>query len=159
MPCEISLEKIVSGGQTGADTAALDWAISHAIAYGGWCPKGRKSESGPIDQKYLLTETTTANYLQRTEMNVVESDATIIFTMGDKLTGGSLKTQEFATQHGKPVLHFRPGVHPKFIRSFLVANQVRCLNVAGSRGSTAPGIIELVTSALDAAGLLTEKST
>ena len=150
---EILLEKIISGGQTGADTAGLDWAIKNEIPHGGWCPKGRKSESGRIDQKYLLTETSTANYLQRTEMNVAESDATIIFTLADKLTGGSLKTQEFATKHGKPVLHFRPGVHPKFIRSFLISNNVRCLNIAGSKESTAPGISALVMGALDAACL------
>lgn len=52
---EILLEKVISGGQTGADTAGLDWAIKNEIVHGGWCPKGRKSESGRIDQKYLLT--------------------------------------------------------------------------------------------------------
>ena len=150
---EILLEKIISGGQTGADAAGLDWAIRNQIVHGGWCPKGRKSESGRIDQKYLLTETSTANYLQRTEMNVAESDATITFTLADKLTGGSLKTQEFAHKHGKPVIHFRPRVHPKFIRSFLISNNVRCLNIAGSRESTAPGISALVMGALEAACL------
>lgn len=153
MPSEFPLERIISGGQTGADTAGLDWAISNAIPHGGWCPKGRKSESGRIDQRYLLTEAPTASYLQRTELNVVESDATIIFTLADRLTGGSLKTQEFAQKHGKHLLHFRPGVHPKFIRSFLLSKSVRCLNIAGSRESTAPGISAFVLGALDAAYL------
>lgn len=153
MPPKIPFEKIISGGQTGADTAGLDWAISNAIPHGGWCPKGRKSESGRIDQKYLLTETSTANYLQRTELNVADSDATIIFTLADSLTGGSLKTHALAQRHGKNVLHFRPGVHPKFIRSFLISNQVRCLNIAGSRESTAPGISAFVMGALDVACL------
>ena len=156
MPAEILLKRIVSGGQTGADTAGLDWAIRNSISHGGWCPRGRKSEAGFIDPKYLLTETLTANYLERTELNVINSDATIIFTLADKLIGGSLKTQEFAKKHGKHLLHFRPGVHPKFIRSFLYSNQIHCLNIAGSRESTAPGITAFVTSALDAAFLLTE---
>lgn len=150
---DILLEKIISGGQTGADTAGLDWAIRRGIPHGGWCPKGRKSESGRIDQRYLLTETPTANYLQRTESNVIDSDATLIFTLTDTLTGGSLRTQEFALKHGKRLLHFRPGVHPKYIRSFLVANNVRCLNIAGSRESTSPGICAFVTDALDTACL------
>lgn len=153
---DIPLVKIISGGQTGADTAGLDWAIRNGIPHGGWCPKGRKSESGRIDQKYLLTETPTANYLQRTESNVIDSDATVIFTLTDTLGGGSLKTQEFALKHRKQVLHFRPGVHPRFIRSFLVANNVRSLNIAGSRESTAPGIVAFVTGALDIACLATE---
>lgn len=153
---DISLVKIISGGQTGADTAGLDWAIRNGIPHGGWCPKGRKSESGRIDPKYLLTETPTANYLQRTESNVTDSDATVIFTLADTLGGGSLKTQEFALKHRKHVLHFRPGVHPRFIRSFLVANNVRSLNIAGSRESTAPGISVFVTGALDIACLATE---
>ncbi|HYZ73406.1 MAG TPA: putative molybdenum carrier protein, partial [Chthoniobacterales bacterium] len=59
--------KIVSGGQTGADRAALDWALTHGVECGGWCPKGRKAEDGPIDRKYPLKETPSAAYLQRTE--------------------------------------------------------------------------------------------
>jgi hypothetical protein len=54
------IEKIVSGGQTGADRAALDFAIEHGIPHGGWCPKGRKAEDGPIDPRYLLRETPTS---------------------------------------------------------------------------------------------------
>lgn len=156
MLSKFPLERIISGGQTGADTAGLDWAIRNGMPHGGWCPKGRKSESGRIDQKYLLVETPTANYLQRTELNVVDADATIIFTLADSLTGGSLKTQEFALKHRKHLLHFRPGVHPKFIRSFLAANQARCLNIAGSRESTAPGISAFVMGALDLACLTSQ---
>jgi hypothetical protein len=73
--------KIVSGGQTGADRAALDWALAHNVPCGGWCPKGRKSEDGPIDPKYLLKETPLAAYLQRTEWNVRDSDATVLFSI------------------------------------------------------------------------------
>ena len=68
---------IVSGGQTGADRAALDWALAHGVECGGWCPKGRKAEDGPIDAKYPLKETSSSSYLQRTEWNVRDSDATV----------------------------------------------------------------------------------
>ncbi len=79
--------KIISGGQTGADRAGLDVAIALNIPYGGWCPKGRKAEDGPIVAKYGLTETPSANYLQRTEWNVHDTDGTIVFTMAKEVTG------------------------------------------------------------------------
>ena len=132
--------RIISGGQDGADAAALDWAIAHGIAHGGWCPKGRKSESGPIDARYRLSETPTASYLQRTEWNVRDSDAALIFAPDDELDGGSKRTAEIADRHGKPWLHFRPDVHPKFIARFLARHEVRVLNVAGKRASAAPGV-------------------
>jgi hypothetical protein len=143
--------RIISGGQNGADTAALDWAMARGIEHGGWCPKGRKSESGPIDARYCLSETPTASYLQRTEWNVRDSDATLIFTPDDQLDGGSKRTAEFADRHGKPWLHFRLGIHPKFIARFLSRHKVRVLNVAGKRASTAPGVYALVTDSLSAA--------
>ena len=58
--------KIISGGQTGADRAALDWAIFHDVPHSGWCPKGRKAEDGPIAAHYALKETPSASYPQRT---------------------------------------------------------------------------------------------
>ena len=61
---------IVSGGQTGADRAALDWALAHGVECGGWCPKGRKAEDGPIDPKYPLKETPSVAYIQRTESKI-----------------------------------------------------------------------------------------
>ena len=76
-----SLKKIISGGQTGVDRAALDFAIEHDIPYGGWCPKGRKAEDGPIGSRYLLKETPTSTYPQRTEWNVRDSDGTVIFSL------------------------------------------------------------------------------
>jgi len=98
---------IVSGGQTGADRAALDWALTHGVEYGGWCPKGRKAEDGPIDAKYPLKETPSVSYVQWTEWNVRDSDATVLFSIGRTLTGGSPKTMEFARKHKKS-LHFIP---------------------------------------------------
>jgi predicted Rossmann-fold nucleotide-binding protein len=81
--------KIISGGQTGADRAALDFAIKHGMPHGGWCPQGRIAEDGPIDAKYQLHETPSADYVQRTEWNVRDSDGTVIFSVGKELSGCS----------------------------------------------------------------------
>jgi len=96
---------IVSGGQTSADRAALDWALAHNLPSGGWCPKGRKAEDGPIDPKYPLKETPSSSYLQRTEWNVRDSDATVLFSIQPTSSGGSKRTMEFARAHKKPNLH------------------------------------------------------
>ena len=106
------ITKIVSGGQTGADRGGLDAAIYSNIPHGGWCPKGIRSEDGVIPGKYQLQETASSDYLKRTEQNVIDSDATLIFTIG-KLSGGSLKTMEFAQKHRKPVLHIDIGEYSK----------------------------------------------
>ncbi len=142
---------IMSGAQTGADRAGLDWAISRELAYGGWCPKGRRSEDGPIPEHYLLSETPSSNYRQRTEWNVRDSDATVIFTLGDDLDGGSKLTARMAQELGRPWLHFRPGVHPRYLAQFVVRNQVRKLNVAGKRESSAPGVYAFTIEALNTA--------
>jgi hypothetical protein len=98
------ISKIVSGGQTGADRGGLDAAIQLGIPHGGWCPKGRKAEDGVIPAIYLLVETDSADYRIRTEKNVVDSDATAVFTSGE-LSGGSKLTADFAEMHGKPWRH------------------------------------------------------
>ena len=143
--------RIVSGAQTGADQAGLDWAIAHGIPHGGWCPKGRKSEAGPIPSCYVVAETPSADYLKRTEWNVRDSDATVIFTMEEKLSGGSKRTAEFAEKHGKPWFHFKPRVDPKYLARFLARHKVVVLNVAGSRETLATGIGQLVIKSLDLA--------
>ena len=79
--------KIVSGGQTGADRGGLDASIHCELPHGGWCPKGRKAEDGRIPDKYQLVEMSTSDYLSRTEANVVDSDATVVFT--DKAATGA----------------------------------------------------------------------
>jgi hypothetical protein len=142
---------IISGGQTGADRAGLDWAIKHNIPHGGWCPKGRKSLDGPLDSKYLLKETPSAEYLERTEWNVRDSDATVVFTLAEKATGGSQKTLTFARKHKKPFLHVHRGTlgASEKLRAFLEKHSVRRLNVAGSRESKEPGIYERVMGVLD----------
>lgn len=143
--------RLISGAQTGADRAALDWAIAHHVDHGGWCPKGRRSEDGPIPPQYLLSETPLAAYLQRTEWNVRDADATVIFTLGDRLEGGSQRTAAFAKALHRPWLHLRPGVHPKFLARFLAQHRVLTLNVAGRRESAAPGIGAFVHDTLSLA--------
>ena len=141
--------KIISGGQTGADRAGLDWAIEHHVAHGGRCPKGRKAEDGPIDVRYQLIETGDPNYLVRTKLNVEDSDATLIFTMEKELDGGSKKTHEFADKLGKPSRHVHPDTKPEWIIAFLERNNVKVLNIAGKRESSAPGIYAWVKRYLD----------
>ncbi len=143
--------RIVSGGQTGADLGGLDWAIANGVAHGGWCPKGRRSEDGMIDQRYQLVETPSRTYLERTKWNVRDSDATVIFSLSDELTGGSKRTAQFADELGKPRIHIRPGVHPRYLARFLSSKNIITLNVAGSRESNAPGIGEFVRSTFVAA--------
>jgi hypothetical protein len=98
------ITRIVSGGQTGADRGGLDAAIYAGVPHGGWCPKGRKAEDGSIPAKYVLKEIKSADYLKRTEANVIDSDATLLITFG-RLSGGSLRTLEFCRKHGRPYHH------------------------------------------------------
>jgi hypothetical protein len=148
------LVKIVSGGQTGADIAALDVALRHDFPHGGWCPKGRKSVDGPIPSRYLLTETPSSSYLQRTEWNVRDSDGTVVFTLAAEATGGSLKTIQFALKHGKPFVHIaRSGAgytDPALrFQQFVDEHRIGTLNVAGSRESKEPGINRWVMEVLE----------
>jgi hypothetical protein len=114
------IEKIVSGGQTGADRAALAWAIERGIPHGGWCPKGRLAEDGGVPARYKLTETFTSRYLQRTESNVRDSDGTVVLTISPILSGGSKKTAFLAKMHKKPVIHIcrkteKPSDYPRSV--------------------------------------------
>lgn len=142
---------IISGGQAGADRAGLDWAIKHNVRHGGWCPKGRKSLDGPLDARYLLKETPSEEYLERTEWNVRDSDATVVFTLADKATGGSAKTLSFARKHKKPFIHLHSGIlgRSEKLLAFLEKHNVRRLNVAGSRESKEPGIYEWAMKVLE----------
>jgi len=133
--------KIVSGGQTGADRAGLDAAIAVGLVYGGWCPKGRKAEDGVIPANYELQETTSADYLRRTDWNARDSDGTVIFAMKPKLSGGTLKTVSFAEKHGRPLVVITPESLPspsEALSAWLSDNRIGVLNVAGPRGSKEP---------------------
>ena len=144
------IEKIVSGGQTGADIAALDVALLYNFPHGGWCPKGRLSLDGPIQAKYLLKETPSEGYPQRTEWNVRDSDGTVVFTFSNVPTGGSLKTIGFAKKHDKPCLHLSKACYDAEVRlqRFVDEHKIKTLNVAGSRESKDPGIYKWVKRVL-----------
>jgi hypothetical protein len=147
------LDKIVSGGQTGADRAGLDWAISRGIPHGGWCPKGRRAEDEVIPAEYQLQEMRTTSYLKRTEQNVIDSDGTVILSIKPMLSSGSKRTAEFARKHKRPFLHIHSatvGAAEK-LAAFVRDNQIRTLNVAGPRASSEPAIADFVAKVLDEA--------
>jgi hypothetical protein len=140
----MTIKKIVSGGQTGADIAGIDAAIELGVPHGGWLPKGRLTEDGPLPEKYQLQEMPTASYPKRTAQNVIDSDGTVIFTHG-ALTGGSKLTRKQALKHGKPLLHLELSATMKgnvvqTLRTFIEENDIQVLNVAGSRGSRDPAL-------------------
>jgi len=149
------IKKIVSGGQTGADRAALDAAIELGIAHGGWLPRGRKTEDGILPDTYQLQEMPTDSYPARTEKNVLDSDGTLIVSHGD-LTGGSLYTQEMAMKHGRPCLHIDLTNSNAFkaateIHTWITRHGIKVLNVAGPRASEDPAIYEATVKLLKAA--------
>ena len=119
------------------DRAALDFAIRNGHEHGGWCPRGRLAEDGPIHFRYQLHETESAEYAERTERNVLDSDATLIVSRETELSGGTAFTKFLALRHGRPLLvvHERNGVpgNARDLKAFLRQNKVRTLNVAGPR--------------------------
>ena len=150
---QVVVKKIVSGGQTGADRAALDSAIAHDIPHAGWCPSGRLSEDGVISPRYRLRETPAAGYAQRTEWNVRDSDGTVIFSLAPLLTGGSLATAEFARRLGRPCLHLSREAGDgaelgRRLAAFLRRHRIKVLNVAGPRASVEPEIGAFVKQVL-----------
>ncbi len=136
-----ALRKIVSGGQTGVDRAALDAAQASGFETGGWCPKGRRAEDGAIPAAYPLDETETGEYEDRTRLNVRDSDATLIITRGP-LSGGALKTAADARERGRPhrVTDLDPAPDPRAVARWIGETGAQVLNVAGPRESEAPGI-------------------
>ena len=149
------LTKIISGGQTGADRAALDVAIELEILHGGWIPKGRKTEDGILADRYQLEEMPTASYPKRTEKNILDSDGTLIFSRGT-LTGGSALTRKLAKKHNRPWLHVDldkvVGTDAvQIIAEWFDENDIGILNVAGPRASKDPGIHDFVMGILEAA--------
>jgi hypothetical protein len=149
---------IVSGGQTGADRAALDFAIENGLPHAGWCPRGRLAEDGPIRWQYRLQETPSRKYSQRTEWNVRDSDATVLFTIAPQVVGGTALALEFARRLGKPALHLHRDENDgsfdvaqaaaRTLQQFLDTHQVGRLNVAGPRASQEPEIGEFVRRVL-----------
>lgn len=150
----VTITRIVSGGQTGADQAALDFAIDRGIPHGGWIPKGRITEAGVLSEKYLLTEMPTASYPKRTEQNVIDSDGTLIVSHG-KLIGGAEHTCKMAEKHGKPCIHVDMENMPlkeavTLIWDWIHENEIEVLNVAGARASNDTKIYPTTKSILEA---------
>lgn len=146
------IKKIISGGQTGADRAALDVAIEMGIPHGGWIPKDRKTEAGPLPVQYRLQEMPSDSYAERTEKNVLDSDGTLIFSHGT-LTGGSALTRQLAKDHGKPWLHLdlhqmaaMEAAHK--VVEWIGQNSIEVLNVVGPRASHDPQIYDDVKAIL-----------
>jgi len=136
------IERIVSGGQTGADRAALDAALEAGLPCGGWCPQGRDAEDGRIPERYPLRETRERTHHVRTERNVADSDGTLIFNLGE-LQGGTALTRDYAQKHGRPCLIVQLDAVPnpvEHVLSWAGRNGIRTLNVAGPRGSKRPDI-------------------
>ena len=151
--------KIISGGQTGADRAALDFAIQHNIRHGGWCPRGRLAEDGSIPAHYDLNETPSRTYSERTEWNVRDSDATVVFSIAPQPVGGTALTLAIARRLKKPCLHLArdaagartPREFAERLLSFIKEHSVGRLNIAGPRASQEPGIAAFVGEVLHAA--------
>lgn len=135
--------KIISGGQTGVDRAALDVATELGLARGGWCPRGRRAEKGRIPERYPLQETPSVDYAERTEWNVRDADATLIITRG-ALASGTALTAELARRQRKPflIIDLAAAPAPETARQWLARTAPRILNVAGPRESGCPGIYE-----------------
>ncbi|HAG79034.1 molybdenum cofactor carrier [Stutzerimonas stutzeri] len=134
---------IISGGQTGVDRAALDFAIARQIPHGGCCPAGRRAADGVLDARYQLVETESSGYRQRTKHNVRDADATLIIYRG-RLEGGSLLTRDLATGHGKPLLlcdlHAPTEELLAAWQDWLVSHPIAILNIAGPSEARNPGI-------------------
>jgi len=147
------IKKIISGGQTGADRAALDVAIKVGIPHGGWIPKGRKTEDGVLPDKYQLQEMSTTSYSKRTEQNVLDSEGTLIVSHG-KLNGGSALTRKLAGKHKRPCIHIdidRLSIADavETIKEWIAHNAIHILNVAGPRASKDPDIYNSTTKILE----------
>jgi len=144
---------IISGGQAGAQRAALDFAILHSIPHGGWCGKGRVALDGPLPEKYQLKETPTDSFLERTEYNVTTADATVVFTFAPKATEGSQKALTISKKMKKPSIHLHKGILAvsEKLATFIEKHHVRRLNVAGSRETKEPGMYDWVTDTLEKA--------
>jgi hypothetical protein len=137
----LSVQRLVSGGQTGVDRAALDVALELGLPCGGWCPKGRRAEDGPLPDRYPLQETTSTAYPQRTALNVRDSDGTLVLTRGTPDRGTAL-TIRLAERYRKPclILDLAEAPTPQTVREWIAAQGIAILNVAGPRASSKPGV-------------------
>ncbi|MBI9053864.1 MAG: putative molybdenum carrier protein [Bacteroidales bacterium] len=135
--------KIISGGQTGVDQGALDFALDYNFDCGGFCPKGRLCEMGIIPFKYPLIEIDSEDFVERTRKNVLESDASIIVKDESEFKDGTLNAIMFCKQFSKPYLIYDVNFDPinyEMFQEWLNKNKIKVLNIAGNRASRSPGI-------------------
>jgi hypothetical protein len=140
---------VVSGGQSGVDRAALDAAREAGLETGGWCPRGRWAEDGPVPERYALRETPDADPAQRTRWNVRDSDATLILARGAP-SGGTALSLACAREQGRPhlVVDLDADRPAQRIARWLTEVEPAVLNVAGPRESEAPGLGETARALL-----------
>lgn len=141
--------KVITGGQTGVDRAALDTAVMLGIVTGGWCPAGRLAEDGPLPEAYPLEETPSSTYSQRTQWNVRDSDGTLILTAG-AMGGGTALTARAAERAKKPmhIVDLDVSTSTTDALAWMAAEGIQTVNVAGPRESNAPGVYDRATSFL-----------
>lgn len=135
------IEKVVSGGQTGADRAALDVAMELGIACGGWCPAGRQADDGIIPARYPLQETADMDHTVRTESNVRDSDGTLVFHRGP-LQGGTAYAVLMARHLGRPVLaiDLDEPCSAADVAAWIERSRMRVIHIGGQREASSPGI-------------------
>jgi hypothetical protein len=129
--------KIISGGQTGVDRAALDAALKYGIECGGWCPTGRLDEFGRIPDRYPVQELKDGGFAERTSQNVKDADGTVIIYF-EKLRGGSEQTVQFCVEQKRPHLLIDASKisaegAADLIAEFVGGQKIATLNVAGPR--------------------------
>lgn len=151
----VTIPMIISGGQSGVDRAALDWAIRRGVAHGGWCPASRRAEDGRLAACYRLKETRAPQYAVRTRWNVRDSDGTVVMApSGECGSRGTARAIDAALRMGRPLLVLDPSCPREAVtrlRRFVAEHRILRLNVAGPRDSEAPGIGNAVGAVLDAA--------
>ena len=138
------VEKIISGGQTGAGLAALDVALEYGLPHGGWVSRGRRNEKGTLPSCYRMKELSSINYPKRTELNVMDSDGTLILSHG-KLSGEPALASRLVMKHGRPSLHVDLQDMTEYkavaiIKSWIETRKIKVLNVTGPKASEDPRI-------------------
>ena len=148
--------KIISGGQTGADQGGLDFALKHGWPCGGWCPPGRRCETGRIPGRYPVREVESGDYNERTRRNIQDADATLVITQQGFREEGTELTLDWCEEYGQPYFRFdvsEPGWIPPEelarLRSWLESHSINVLNVAGNRESNSPGIQAITLTLLE----------
>lgn len=148
---DMKFPEIISGGQTGAERTALNWAIRNGYRHGGWCPRGRTAEDGQIPGDYGLRQTASSAELECIEKNVTRSNATVVFTLSAKPGGRANLTVRIAQKQKKPWVHIhsRTRIPGLILVSLISSNRVARLNVSGSTAAEEPAIGNFVQQVLD----------